>query len=147
MFVNDNKQYMREKTWAKLSKVVYSCHLLQWVLVSNRLSSIIDMVGIRLLECSQRYYILRHQMYCRSMFKVTPIANDFLTQRHYHDLASTQGKFRNDFFLRNYRKANYFHSNCIICIAILLVQITNLFRRLPWFTLLFVFRIPKFRAL
>ena len=91
----------------KLSNILFRHHhFLQWVLVSDCLSSIIVMVGIRLLECSQRYYILRHQMYCRSMFKVTPIANDFLTQRHYHDLASTQGKFRDCFILIKYRKAN-----------------------------------------
>ena len=51
-----------------------------------------DMVGIRLLECSKLYYILRHHLHCRSMFKITPIANDFITQRHYNDLASTEGK-------------------------------------------------------
>ena len=52
----------------------------------------IDMVGVRLLECSKRYYILRHQLRCRSMLKIIPISDDFFTQRHYHDLASSKGK-------------------------------------------------------
>ena len=51
-----------------------------------------DMVGVRLLECSKRYYILRHQLRCRSMLKIIPISNDFFTQRHYHDLATSKGK-------------------------------------------------------
>ena len=59
------------------------------------------MVGVRILECSSHYYLLRHQLYCRSMLKIVPITNDFFTQRPYHDLASAKSKWQISFCFYN----------------------------------------------
>ena len=64
------------------------------------------MLGIRLLECSQRYYILRHHLCCRSIFTFTPITNDSLSGRRYHDLAFSKGKLKSIIITRRQWQIN-----------------------------------------
>ena len=83
------------------------------------------MVGIRLLECSHSYYILRHQMYCRPIFKFTPITNDYFAQRHYHDLANSKGELDRRLCQQLYSIYNYYTNRLIGRIINNVHQYTN----------------------
>ena len=113
------------------------------------------MVGVRILECSSHYYLLRHQLYCRSMLKIVPITNDFFTQRPYHDLASAKSKLQiSAYFLCWTYKSPYSNALSQLFFSYILNKPTfqNILRlrsqliRLPWCIYLFVYRIPKTRC-
>ena len=94
-------QFIKANVIPNLSKEAHAHHTLDDVQCGLHNIDATDMVGVRILECSSHYYLLRHQLYCRSMLKIVPITNDFFTQRPYHDLASAKSKWQISFCFYN----------------------------------------------